>query len=436
MAAAEAELLSPLLRQRPRRICATAAIAAPLLLLLLLVLVLRPFGGTCCGRRWQGHPGSSPDLVELTLLADADDKGYWSSECAWMEAHRVTTCSQAPAPGHTTGLSFFRGGAWCDTIESCFDRKMGDLGSSKFMKPKVFFGILSSDQLQNPDFYNWNRVYVRYCDGASFAGNSQYEDKSGNKLFFRGLRIWEAVIDELMEKGLARSKQALLAGCSAGGLATLLHCNDFRARFPGNVLAKCLPDAGFFLDEKDISGERSIWSLYNGTMHLQNVTEVLPKDCLANKDPTECFFPAELIKSINAPTFIVNSGYDSWQIQNVVAPDSSHPDKSWQSCKNDIGTCNSTQMEVLHGLRKAIVDDLKVVEDKIDWGWFIDSCFTHCQTDGIAWNSPISPRLGNKTLSEAVGDWYFERGLGKPVVVREVDGEYPCNPTCHVEPYM
>jgi O-palmitoleoyl-L-serine hydrolase len=76
---------------------------------------------------------------------------------------------------------------------------------------------------------------------------------------------------------------------------------------------------------------------------LQNVSGVLPKRCLAKKDPAEarscsldlydifaspfnmlscrfldlrqCFFPAELIKSISTPTFIVNSEYDSWQVR-------------------------------------------------------------------------------------------------------------------------
>lgn len=50
-------------------------------------------------------------------------------------------------------------------------------------------------------------MFVRYCDGASFAGDSQHED--GNvTLFFRGRRIWEAVLEELMEKGLAHAEQA------------------------------------------------------------------------------------------------------------------------------------------------------------------------------------------------------------------------------------
>ncbi|XP_062210093.1 pectin acetylesterase 5-like isoform X2 [Phragmites australis] len=418
-------LSSPLLPQRPRRMSPAAAwalaIASTLVLLLLLVPALRP-SRTRCSR-------SSLDLVELTLVAAAHDKGAVCLDGSPPGYHLQT----GSGTGSHNWLIHLQGGGWCDTIQSCSNRKMDALGSSNFMKAMGFDGILSNDQLQNPDFYNWNRVYVRYCDGASFAGDSQYEDQNGNKLFFRGLRIWEAVLDELMEKGLADSKQALLTGCSAGGLATLLHCDGFRTRFPQEVSVKCLPDAGFFLDAKDLLGKRSMWSVYNGVVHLQNVTKVLPKDCLANKDPAECYFPAELIKSISTPTFIVNSAYDSWQIQNVVAPDGSDPDKSWQSCKADIRKCNSTQMEVLNGFKKKMVNDLKAADDKMDWGWFIDSCFTHCQTVyGSSWKSPISPRLGNnKTMSQTVGDWYFGTGTR----IREVDCDYPCNPTCPAANY-
>lgn len=42
--------------------------------------------------------------------------------------------------------------------------------------------------------------------------------------------------------------QALLSGCSAGGLASILHCDEFRYKFPGTTKVKCLSDAGLFLD--------------------------------------------------------------------------------------------------------------------------------------------------------------------------------------------
>uniref|UniRef100_A0A453GX84 Pectin acetylesterase n=3 Tax=Triticinae TaxID=1648030 RepID=A0A453GX84_AEGTS len=129
--------------------------------------------------------------------------------------------------------------------------------------------------------------------------------------------------------------------------------------------------------------------------------------------------------------FILNSAYDSWQIQNVLLPTSSSPEKSWLSCKDNIGNCNSTQIKVLDEIRNTMINDLKVINDKADWGMFIDSCFTHCQTlFRISWSSPTSPRLGNKNIAKVVGDWYFGRSQG----VKEIDCEYPCNPTCNSLP--
>ncbi|KAG2615114.1 hypothetical protein PVAP13_3NG031700 [Panicum virgatum] len=93
----------------------------------------------------------------------------------------------------------------------------------------------------------------------------------------------------------------------------------------------------------------------------------------------QCFFPAEVIKSIRTPTFILNSAYDSWQVQNVVVPDSSSPDESWRRRRADIRSCNSSQIQVLNGFRKAMVDGLKAVGVNKSCSWFIDSCFIHCQ---------------------------------------------------------
>lgn len=42
--------------------------------------------------------------------------------------------------------------------------------------------------------------------------------------------------------------QALLSGCSAGGLASILKCDEFRGLFPSRTKVKCLSDGGLFLD--------------------------------------------------------------------------------------------------------------------------------------------------------------------------------------------
>ena len=42
--------------------------------------------------------------------------------------------------------------------------------------------------------------------------------------------------------------QALLSGCSAGGLAAILHCDRFSDLLPSSANVKCLSDAGYFID--------------------------------------------------------------------------------------------------------------------------------------------------------------------------------------------
>lgn len=42
--------------------------------------------------------------------------------------------------------------------------------------------------------------------------------------------------------------QAILSGCSAGGLASLLHCDRFRALLPKGSNVKCISDAGYFIN--------------------------------------------------------------------------------------------------------------------------------------------------------------------------------------------
>ncbi|KAM0856916.1 hypothetical protein ACQ4PT_048822 [Festuca glaucescens] len=222
--------------------------------------------------------GKPPETVALTLLAGATEKGAVCLDGTPPGYH----LQRGSGDGANNWLIHLEGGGWCSTLKDCSNRKMSALGSSNFMKPILFAGagILGSDQQLNPDFYNWNKVYVRYCDGASFSGDAEGRAQDGSILHFRGLHIYEAVIDELMRKGLANATQALLTGCSAGGLATILHCDDFSTRFPREVSVKCLADAGFFLDVKDISGERSFWSVYDGVVHLQ----VWSRTCLKLKE--------------------------------------------------------------------------------------------------------------------------------------------------------
>ncbi|KAJ0078894.1 hypothetical protein Patl1_24640 [Pistacia atlantica] len=209
----------------------------------------------------------------------------------------------------------------------------------------------------------------------------------------RGQRIWKAAVEDLMAKGMHHAHQALLSGCSAGGLASILHCDEFRSFFPRNIRVKCLSDAGLFLDSVDVSGGRTLRSLYSGVVGLQGVESHLPRICTNHLDPTSCFFPQNIIGHVKTPLFILNAAYDSWQIQSSLAPPSADPAGYWHNCRLNHAKCTPSQINFLQGFRNQVLNAVK----------------------GFS-----------MAIAIAVGDWYFDR-----TGVKVIDCPYPCDKTCH-----
>ncbi|RVX21907.1 Pectin acetylesterase 12 [Vitis vinifera] len=390
-----------------------------------------------------GYGFSTPPLmVGLSLIAGAAStgavcldgtlpgyhlhRGYGSGANSWLIHLEVYSrfwistpeCSEVGSFGYLAGtqdstLLLYQagaltdvGGGWCNTIRTCVFRKKTPHGSSTHMEKLIpFTGILSNRAEENPDFYNWNRVKLRYCDGASFSGDSQNEAKT---LYFRGQRIWLAAMKDLMSKGMHYANQALLSGCSAGGLAAILHCDEFRELFPRTTRVKCLSDAGLFLDVIDVSGGRTLRHMFGGVVRLQQVGKMLPQACTSHLNPTLCFFPQNLIPLTKTPLFLLNAAYDSWQweiddldeqvmhlsffssdqILASLAPHSADPRGYWQKCRLNYAYCSSSQIQVLQGdFRKQML---------------------------------------NAGIAQSVGDWYFDRAE-----VKSIDCPYPCDKTCH-----
>ncbi|XP_021897202.1 pectin acetylesterase 3-like isoform X2 [Carica papaya] len=367
------------------------------------------------------NASSRPLLVPLTLIQGAASKRAF--------------CLDGTLPGyhfhggHGSGANgwvvHLEGGGWCNTIRNCVYRKTTRRGSSKYMEKQIeFTGILSNKAEENPDFFNWNRVKLRYCDGASFSGVSQNQEAG---LYFRGQLIWQAGIEELLAKGMQNANQVLLSGCSAGSLASILHCDQFRDFFPPTTKVKCLSDAGMFLDALDVSGGRSLRNMYEGVVSVQDLQRTLPSFCTSHLDPTSCFFPQNLIANIKTPMFLLNSAYDTWQIQASLAPPSADPKGYWNECKKDHLRCNSSQIQFLQDFRNQMLNVIDVFSKSSQTGLFINSCFAHCHSERQdTWFAVDSPRIGNKRVAESVGDWYFDRAP-----VKQIDCPYPCDKSCH-----
>ncbi|KAJ6796196.1 pectin acetylesterase 12-like [Iris pallida] len=364
---------------------------------------------------------SRPLFVGLTLIPDAASKG--------------AVCLDGSVPGYHLHRGFgsganswlvnLEGGGWCNNMRTCLYRKKTRRGSSYYMEKEIqFSGIMSDKPEENPDFYNWNRVKVRYCDGASFTGEG-YDRDAG--IFFRGQRIWSAAMEDLLSKGMQNADQTLLAGCSAGGLASIQHCDQFRAFFPESVKVKCLADAGMFLDAADVGGGRSLRSFFEGVMTLQGSAGNLPKTCTSSMDATSCFFPQNIVSNIQTPTYILNTAYDVWQIQQSLAPSSADPQGYWKECRFNYSSCNEDHVQFLQEFRKQMLDSVKGFSVSKQNGLFINSCFAHCQTERQdTWFANDSPLIGGKGIAKSVGDWYFDRSEEKLV-----DCPYPCDKTCH-----
>lgn len=329
--------------------------------------------------------------------------------------------------GVNNWLVHFEGGGWCNNATTCLSRKSTRLGSSKEMVKEVAFsGLLSKFQKFNPDFYNWNRIKVRYCDGASFTGDVEAVDPATN-LHFRGARAWLAIIEDLLSKGMRSAENAILSGCSAGGLTSILHCDNFRALVPIGAKVKCLADAGYFINTKDVSGAQHIEAFYSEVVATHGSAKNLPSSCTSKMRPGLCFFPQNMVQQIKTPIFLVNAAYDSWQIKNILAPGVADPHGHWHSCKLDIKNCSPTQLSTMQDFRTQFLSALNGLGTSSSRGLFIDSCYSHCQTEmQETWLRDDSPLLARTTIAKAVGDWFYDRSP-----FQKIDCPYPCNPTCH-----
>ncbi|KAH9610308.1 hypothetical protein KSS87_003480, partial [Heliosperma pusillum] len=376
------------------------------------------------GEKYGGYSSSSnskPLMVEITFIPWAASRGAVCLDGSWPAYH----IDRGYGSGANSWVIQLEGGAWCDTVRGCAYRKNTRHGSSKYMEKFIpFTGILSNKHFENPDFHNWNRVKIRYCDGGSFSGDSQHEEAG---LYFRGQRIFSTAMEELKSKGMKNANQALLSGSSAGGMASILHCDQFRSLFPMNTRVKCLSDAGLFLDAVDVAGHRTMRKLFADVVNLQRVRSNIPQSCSRRLNPAMCFFPQRVISSVRTPLFLVNAAYDSWQIQISLASPSADPHGNWYGCKLNNEHCSVPQIQFLQGFRRQMLRSISNFAKSRKNGYFINSCFAHGQIERQdTWFSPGCPHIRNKGIAESVGRWFFDRAETKMI-----DCPYPCDRTCH-----
>ncbi|XP_020080984.1 pectin acetylesterase 8-like [Ananas comosus] len=365
--------------------------------------------------------------VDMTILTGAVAKGAVCLDGSPPAYH----FSPGSGSGVNNWLVHMEGGGWCRGTQECLARRDTHRGSSKYMKPLSFSGILGNEKSSNPDFYNWNRVKIRYCDGSSFTGDIETVDLATN-LHYRGARVWLAVIEDLLAKGMNKAEKCLYLSAgrctvAAGGLASILHCDKFRDLLPASTKVKCLSDAGYFINAKDVSGNDSIRTFYQDVVTTHGSAKNLPSSCTSRISPNLCFFPQYVVPEMRTPLFILNAAYDAWQIKNILAPSAADPFNTWDECKLNIKRCSSSQLVTMQDFRSEFLSAIPRQGKSSSTGMFIDSCYAHCQSGSQdTWLAAGSPVIEKIPIAKAVGDWYFDRDI-----VQKIDCPYPCNPSCH-----
>jgi hypothetical protein len=119
--------------------------------------------------------------------------------------------------------------------------------------------------------HDWNAVFLRYCDGASFASASESMRGNGSTLHFQGYANFRLILSELLHgveqthvadwaavsggqlalaPSLRDATDVVVAGCSAGGVAAALHAIGIQDQLRDGTRVVALLDGAFFPDWK------------------------------------------------------------------------------------------------------------------------------------------------------------------------------------------
>lgn len=300
--------------------------------------------------------------------------------------------------------------------DNCIDRSKTRLGTLKLDNDTATWPLAysSADARTNPLMYGWNSVYIRYCDGGTYAGRRHDPVVVRNtSVHFRGGYILDAIIQDLATKhpvNFGDGTDFVIGGSSAGGLAVYLHLDRWRAALPPKAEVVGLADSGFFLDwsaSRPSQAKHSYDADLRWGFRNMNATHGVNEACIAAKlgsgrDSSDCVFAANTLPHIKTPIFIMQSPFDSWQLQ-------------WEhgegrmpnfTALNEYGNELTRQLVAASSGRKQI-------------GGFVEHCYHHCTTARL-WSE--APKIDGMTQSIAFSKWYSGDRHG----LLSQKGELPC----------
>ena len=327
-------------------------------------------------------------------------------------------------------LVYLEGGSWCYSNSSCAERKnlMPELTTSNMWWWKMAMGgIFDKDPKRNP-FAGANLVYVGYCSSDAWVGNVG----AGPDTFgwhFRGQRIIEAtfqmlargvgVINKYTQRSpsgqklylsntttyrLTASDKVLFGGCSAGSRGAMFTVDYVQPMLPpGSPPVLAFFDSPMWVDVEPVTGaDGSIISLEYQTQQiyaLVNATARLGDACAAAYpgEGWKCLYGQYRLPFVETPYLVSASQFDKYQLPYN---------------EGGMPPYNPSQLEYAASFQDAVRTVMLNLPTSSQprSAVFSSACFKHC-TSSLAWGSFWGVKVGQVSLRDYLGAWYFGGGL-------------------------
>lgn len=352
--------------------------------------------------------------------------------------------------GSNKFMVFWEAGAYCgadgtEFFTSCYSKSLTFLGTSTVYGSNgtnytntVPMGFFSNDPEYNPMYYNYNKIYINYCDGTLGLGNLEdpiYFNETW--LYFHGFNnTLQTFLYATEHFGFKSASEVVLTGNSGSAACVFMWSSYLQEEgfFSSETKLWAISDAGMFLDTYNEVANCHLFRYY--LQILLNITNAsaLPlfNNCKYRDDEEnfyKCVMPQYMYEEVEVPLFIMNAQNDYSQLTS----------NDYVYCITYGGPFNCSAEEKYRiNLRREYLLNIVLGEMMIQkpyWGCWLRTCFEHSIAHTWGWygNDTVfsANELVSKTAKDALYEWYNEGNFLENGVryVDLVDWEH--NPQCN-----
>lgn len=311
-------------------------------------------------------------------------------------------------------LISFAGAGWCGgsiknriPVEACRQRAHNPFGKSVRMFDYFFPRVRrlhSSKPKFNPEFYNWNKVFVHYCDGFG-----QLSNKNAYGLYFNGLNNTLGVLDYLSSN--LRFKDAdkvIVTGFSSGGISAMTWTNYIDSITTKKNNTFLLVDSGVFYNEPNNGKGITVESIFKGiSKYFGDVSKIMNTFCkIKNKEEEwKCFEPENFFSTIHVPILIIQNLYESAGLVNFMNENCFF---NWRF----VDGCGEEDVKVIKEFGKEYEKNFrKLVKEHKNIAIWTPKHIGHILCSiAHGWDTQL--KVNNVTMMEMIVHWYKDSSQG------------------------